>query len=376
MLSQRSGLTSIALTCDIFCRVVDNYGDIGVTWRLARQLNCEHGLSVRLIVDDLASFERLAPAINTTSREQIMDGITIVEWRDPIELATPAALVIEAFGCDLPAAYVSAMVHQPIAPVWINLEYLSAEAWVESHHLLPSPHPTHALNKYFFFPGFTTKTGGLIRESSVRVPQDVADSSGNNAALRVFVFAYENCPAEALLRAMVAIEKPVRCRVSDGSVSDKLKHWCASQADNALKAAPVPEFEIAPFVPQAEFDRVLLEHDVLFVRGEDSLVRALWAAKPFVWHIYPQSEDAHWVKLNAFLDLYCQGLSGRAIAALRELWRAWNASDDAAIQPAWTDFFEHLTELRNHAASWSNRQSKLPDLASNLLSFYQKTSKI
>lgn len=369
-------LTSIALTCDIFCRVVDNYGDIGVTWRLARQLSREHGLSVRLIVDDLASFAKLAPAIDATVREQIIDGVTVVEWCAPIELTSPAALIIEAFGCDLPASYVSSMAHQPVAPVWLNLEYLSAETWVESHHLLPSPHPTHALNKYFFFPGFTTRTGGLIRESSVRVPQDVANSSGSNAALRVFVFAYENCPAEALLRAMAAMEKPVRCRVSDGSVSDKLKHWCASQADSALKAAPVAEFEIAPFVPQVEFDNVLLDHDVLFVRGEDSLVRALWAAKPFVWHIYQQSEDTHWVKLNAFLDLYCQGLSDPANAALRELWRAWNAGDDVAIEAAWTGFCAQLTELRRHAASWSSRQSELPDLASNLLSFYQKTSKI
>ncbi|MBY0444112.1 MAG: elongation factor P maturation arginine rhamnosyltransferase EarP, partial [Burkholderiales bacterium] len=36
---------------DIFCRVIDNYGDIGVCWRLARQLSFEHGFAVRLMVD-------------------------------------------------------------------------------------------------------------------------------------------------------------------------------------------------------------------------------------------------------------------------------------------------------------------------------------
>ena len=48
-----------SLSWDIFCTVVDNYGDIGVCWRLARQLAAEHGFAVRLWVDDLASFARL-----------------------------------------------------------------------------------------------------------------------------------------------------------------------------------------------------------------------------------------------------------------------------------------------------------------------------
>ncbi len=371
-----SGLTSTTLTCDIFCRVVDNYGDIGVTWRLARQLNLEHGLCVRLIVDDLASFVKLVPAIDATSREQVIDGVAVVEWLEPIELTTPAVLIIEAFGCDLPATYVSSMARQPIAPVWINLEYLSAEAWVESHHLLPSPHTLHPLTKYFFFPGFTEKTGGLIRENDLPVSRDAAIQPDADATLSVFIFAYENCPVEALVLAMGKMGPALRCHVSEGKVADKLTHWCAYQAKNASEAAPVLEFDVVPFVPQVAFDNLLQKHDVLFVRGEDSLVRALWAAKPFVWHIYPQSEDAHWVKLNAFLDLYCRDLPGAASEALRELWRAWNANDGAAIEAAWAGFYAQLAELRRYAKAWSNRQSKLPDLARNLLSFYQKTSKI
>ena len=39
---------------DVFCRVVDNYGDAAVCWRLARQLADEHGARVRLWIDLLA----------------------------------------------------------------------------------------------------------------------------------------------------------------------------------------------------------------------------------------------------------------------------------------------------------------------------------
>ena len=44
------------LAWDIFCTVIDNYGDIGICWRLARQLRVDDGQRVRLWVDDLTSF--------------------------------------------------------------------------------------------------------------------------------------------------------------------------------------------------------------------------------------------------------------------------------------------------------------------------------
>ena len=64
-----------------------------------------------------------------------------------------------------------------------------------------------------------------------------------------------------------------------------------------------------------------------FVRGEDSLVRALWAGKPFVWQIYPQHDGAHWDKLTAFLD----GLSAPAVVRAWHLF--WNAADAAPCPP-------------------------------------------
>jgi len=126
---------------DIFCSVVDNYGDIGIAWRLARGLAGEHGLDVRLWVDDLNVFHRIWPAIDAAAAEQSCEGVTVCAWRTPFAAAAPAQVVIDAFGCSLPEAYLAAMSEQSPPPVWINLEYLSAEPWVAEHHGLPSPHP-------------------------------------------------------------------------------------------------------------------------------------------------------------------------------------------------------------------------------------------
>ena len=261
-------------------------------------------------------------------------------------------------------------------PVWANLEYLSAEPWAAQHHLLPSPHPTLALTKYFFFPGFGRNTGGLIRERGLFAARDSFRQASSDEVLRVLLFGYSNAPAEALFKAIESTESAAICTVMDGPLASKLKYWRASQAENRPEALPVLEFNIAPFTPQQEFDRLLWRHDVLFVRGEDSFVRAQFAARPFVWHIYPQKYEAHAVKLSAFLDIYCRGLDAESEKTIRQLWHAWNSLDGPAIGPAWNDFLKQLPILRTHAMKWAETLGEMPDLASNLLSFFRKNTKI
>jgi hypothetical protein len=152
---------------DIFCTVIDNYGDIGIAWRLARGLAREHGLDVRLWVDDLQAFRHIWPAIDPSADAQSCEGVTVCAWRTPFGAPEPAQVVIDAFGCALPDAYLDAMSAQSPPPVWINLEYLSAEPWVAEHHGLPSPHPRLPLTRYFFFPGYTADTGGLLAEADL-----------------------------------------------------------------------------------------------------------------------------------------------------------------------------------------------------------------
>src|SRR5436190_18143119 len=124
---------------DIFCKVVDNFGDAGVSWRLARQLVREHDIAVTLWIDALASLAKIAPDVDRVRDDQVHAGVRIRAWTEPFCHFDLPDVVIEAFGCGLPQAYLDAMVAAPRPPVWINLEYLSAEPWVESAHGLPSP---------------------------------------------------------------------------------------------------------------------------------------------------------------------------------------------------------------------------------------------
>ena len=330
-------------------------------------------MQVCLIVDNLGSFSRIEPAIDIASERQQISGVTIISWGTACDVI-PAELVIEAFAVNLPERYIAAMATKPITPVWINLEYLSAESWVGEHHLLPSPHSKLPLTKYFFFPGFRHNTGGTIRERTLLAERAAVTFSNRTNKFRVFLFAYQNAAAGNLLQAIAQarVGEDLRCTVPEGTLATNLQSGGRIVDDMANALA----IDVIPFVTQQALDPLLWQHDVLFVRGEDSFVRAQWAAKPFVWQIYPQSDDAHWVKLNAFLDLYCDGLDDQAASAIREIWRAWNAEDCANIAAAWQQFMVYLPALQAHAIAWSGKLASMPDLAANLLSFYQKTSKI
>ena len=153
---------------DVFCRVVDNLGDVGVSWRLARILAREHGKRVRLWVDDLTVLSLLRPEIDPARERQVLEGVEVALLRDAVPDAEIADVVVETFGCDPPPEYVEAMARRARRPRWINLEYLSAEDWVEGSHALPSPNPRLPLVKHYFFPGFTPRTGGLLREGGRR----------------------------------------------------------------------------------------------------------------------------------------------------------------------------------------------------------------
>jgi uncharacterized repeat protein (TIGR03837 family) len=124
---------------------------------------------------------------------------------------------------------------------------------------------------------------------------------------------------------------------------------------------------IIPFVSQDRYDELLWACDLNFVRGEDSFVRAQWAARPFVWQIYPQDEDAHWIKLTAFLDRYQADLDPAAAQALRGLWEAWNSGEGLAT--AWPAFRARRPAIEAGARDWSARLAAMQDLAAALSDF-------
>lgn len=341
-----------------------------MTWRLAHQLANEFNVATRLFVDDLASLAKLVPDLDSRQRAQKLSLVDVHRWPDEDATLIPAGCVIEAFQCALPTGYVHAMAQLNPAPVWLNLDYLSAESWVAEHHLLPSPHPQLSLTKFFFFPGFETSTGGLLREHDLFLRRNSASQRRNPDELHVLIFAYQNRALPALIAAMQSSASTTILTLPEGKLTDQYLPSNANRAAGDLKIIT------QPFVPQTEFDELLWANDICVVRGEDSFVRAQWAAKPFVWHIYPQSDGAHWNKLTAFLDRYCVGLSSDCEAAVRELWRAWNAEDVGAIQSAWGGFLAHRTALDAHAWDWAEQLAKQTDLATNLVTFVEKSAKI
>ncbi len=149
--------TDRAASLAIFCKVVDNYGDIGICWRLARQLSGEHGVAVTLWVDDLPSFQRICPEVDVAAEAQHVSGVTVRHWRGqdgafaPADIADIADIVIEFFACDIPPGYIAAMAQCAPQPVWLNLEGLTAEEWVEGCHALTSP---RRHDQAFLLPGF------------------------------------------------------------------------------------------------------------------------------------------------------------------------------------------------------------------------------
>ena len=382
---------------DIFCKVIDNYGDIGITWRLARQLADEHGLAPRLWVDELESLERLCTAVDATLDAQTISGVELRRWNADADSAQPGDVVVEAFACELPETYQRSMAMKKRMPAWINLDYLSAEDWVSGCHGLPSKHPHLPLTKYFFFPGFSRDTGGLLRERNLL---DTRDAFQGNAAARrgfwtrlgvpkrqrnewrVSLFCYANAPVPELLKGLSAHPHPVRLIVTQGPAAIQVADWfgCSSTPGTEADLGNLG-VSFIPFVEQSDYDHVLWGCDLNFVRGEDSFVRGQWAGRPVVWHIYPQADGAHEPKLAGFTRRYVHGLHEPRRLAVERFTRVWNGlavatSHDAPFEAQfaefWRAFAANQSALRLHAEEWAWKLAEQPDLAAQLVEFVEK----
>jgi uncharacterized repeat protein (TIGR03837 family) len=345
---------------DVFCRVVDNHGDIGVCSRLAREL-AARGHRVRLAVDDASALAWMAPGGTP--------GVRVVGWDDTAQLE-PGEVVIEAFGCNPPEPFVARM-HRTPAPVWINLEYLSAERHAETHHGLPSPQlagPGAGLGKWFYYPGFTAATGGLLREQGLQAEQAAFDRAhwleSQRIALRcgervVSLFCYANAALPQLLRELAG--SPTLLLATPGHATHQVRDALGDSMQlRELRAHPLPHLS------QGDYDRLLWASDLNLVRGEDSFVRAQWAGRPFLWQIYAQDDGAHAVKLRAFLALHLRDATPELGAALHGLSEAWNG-----LGP-WPQRLPLGDDWESHAAHWRSTLWAQPDLVTRLLGFVEE----
>lgn len=375
---------------DIFCRVIDNFGDIGVCWRLSADL-AARGHSVRLWVDDASALQWMAPG----ALEGRWPGVAVNAWENccqPEVLSRTACadVWIETFGCELPEAFVAHFAQlsegasiksgQPVAsqiPVWLNLEYLSAEAYVERSHGLPSPimgGPAKGWTKYFFYPGFSARTGGLLREQRLKGGILQSDATQRSAFFHdlgiswegervISLFCYEPPLLKDLLNLFATSEQPVSLLVTQGRAARAVQEVLGTQTQSGKL-----QIRYLPFLTQVTYDTLLACCDVNFVRGEDSVLRAIWAGKPFVWHIYPQHDLAHSAKLEAFLD---QMQFGGDVCTLH---RAWNGLPGAQQHASGLLLLQALPsdEWQSEVHAASQRLFKMDDLTTNLLEFVQK----
>ncbi len=337
---------------DVFCRVIDNYGDIGVCWRLAADL-ASRGVQVRLWIDDARPLAWMAPGGKP--------GVEVLPWSNAMAAESSGDVVIEAFGCNPPDEFVQRMAAAATPPLWINVEYLSAEPEVARLHGMPSPQtmgPGAGLMKWFYYPGFDTHTGGLIREQAL-IPQirafdrtiwlaaqGILPMAGERL---VSVFCYPAAPLASLPRWIGA--QPTLLLLAPGVAVPPLPAgWRAQQL---------------PWLPQPDYDRLLWACDLNLVRGEDSFVRAQWAGVPFLWQIYPQDDRAHIAKLDAFVDRFAAGAPCALSAHIRALHQGWNgleaapteAHDPAGAVALWSDW----------CVNWRDRLLCQPDFTTGLM---------
>jgi uncharacterized repeat protein (TIGR03837 family) len=355
---------------DIFCKVIDNHGDIGVCWRLCADL-ATRGQQVRLWVDDASALTWMAP--------QGRAGVEVLPWSFDtlvhLQTTARADVVIEAFGCELAPEWIAHFAHpEHRPPVWINLEYLSAEAYVERCHGLASPilhGPGLGLTKTFFYPGFTPATGGLLREADLEQRQAAFDRDAWLAQLGIdaagqrliSLFCYEPPALGALLEQLIAGPQPTQLLVTAGRAQAAVRALL-KQTENTTAPLKLGALTLhwLNHLSQRDYDHLLWACDLNFVRGEDSLVRAVWAAKPFIWNIYPQTDEAHHAKLDAFLEML------QAPPSLREFHRVWNAVSSAPL-PAL-----ELGSWGETAVAARRRLQQQQNLAQQLLQFVGKNS--
>lgn len=347
---------------DVFCRVIDYHGDLGVCWRLCADL-ASRGEAVRLWVDDASALAWMAPGGRS--------GIDLVAWTDAPPDLEPGDVIVETFGCDPPPRFVERMAARRPAPPWIDLEYLSAEPYVERSHGLASPVTLSGgatLARRFFFPGFTERTGGLLREPDLLACHARLDAAAWLAARGlapgagervVSLFCYANPALPALLERLSA--QPTLLLATPGPATEQVR--AALGPNLRLGALRV---HCLPWLDQSDYDCLLRACNINFVRGEDSFVRAQWAGRPFVWQAYPQRDGAHRAKLLAFLDHLLATAAPELARPLQALMLAWNGL--APLPQA----LPAAGAWQAHCAAWRDRLAAQPDLTTQLLGFVAK----
>ena len=363
---------------DIFCAVVDNYGDAGVCLHLARSL-AKDGHQVRLFCDEMQVLNTIVD-----QEDHQLTNLSLLAWTKPLKNYRPYSIVINAFCCDFDEGVKAGLSQHP-GYILLNLDYLSAEDWVESYHTTSAY--MNGLEGFFICPGFTPYTAGLnIDKDFVARCITTLNQAGtlfwhqqrhqNPSELTpklsllpdqeqvVSLFSYQNPALEPIIQSLKNKTTPTHLKVFSGLALDNLNKIIHHQlkVGDTLKLRKSLTIEVLPMLQHHQYDEILLTSTLNIVRGEDSIVRAMHTGKPFLWQIYPQKESTHIVKLEAFLD-YMSKVVLKIWDNWHQLLREYKSADlplaieqDTNDNVSLTDIKELLKQDPSPAASWLRQE--------------------
>lgn len=365
------------ISVDLFCSVIDNYGDIGVCYRLARELSRNHKF-VSLYVDDLQALRTIEPSfpLNAT-KYQLSPSIIIKYWSKVCEDYTPADVIIECFACNLDESYIKKMTSRTL---WINLEYLSAESWIEGCHKLPS-FQNNGVNKYFFFPGFTNKTGGLnFEENYPLITYDYARHKVQELLqlpvssidrFTVQIFTYETPQLFPLLSAILKHHPDTIFLLPEGRSTKYLLETRASDTKKIQAMYPNALWHVFPMQQQEAYSYIIKACDLNVVRGEDSISQAVINGRPFLWHIYQQKDNIHLDKLRAFTELFTQNTPPKLRSIIEQAFLALDnsSSNTCSASVIFNEFMIEYCQIFGLCKTWSESLIQNNSLGRNLSEF-------
>lgn len=382
-------------TLDIFCEIIDNYGDIGVVYRTAKELQKIFPESkIRVFLNRLDEFKKINSQVIDLPSQNI-DGIEYITFdylRDNANKLLTAQVIIEAFGCQIPEEYIE--IAYDNSELLINLEYLSAEDWIEDFHLQSSPLGRGKLKKVFFMPGFTEKSGGVIADSNYleriqRVLENkefyekkyLSDIEDRENKIIGTLFSYEK-NFTPLLEDLKKLDKDVVILAMGEKTQDSLrkilKNFSIEDFRNSLKYGKI-EIRFLNFLNQEEYEELINIVDFNFVRGEDSFIRAVLTGKPYMWHIYCQEEYAHMDKIEGFLDKYRRVIENFSdedfLLNMEKFFKDYNFRKENSLElgkESYLYFFENLAKIEKYNTIFRDFLIQKCNLINKLKDFIEK----
>ena len=382
-------------TLDIFCEIIDNYGDIGVVYRTAKELQKIFPESkIRVFLNRLDEFKKINSQVIDLPSQNI-DGIEYITFdylRDNANELLTAQVIIEAFGCQIPKEYME--IAYDNSELLINLEYLSAEDWIEDFHLQSSPLGRGKLKKVFFMPGFTEKSGGVIADSNYleriqRVLENkefyekkyLSDIEDRENKIVGTLFSYEK-NFTPLLEDLKKLDKDVVILAMGEKTQDSLrkilKNFSIEDFRNSLKYGKI-EIKFLNFLNQEEYEELINIVDFNFVRGEDSFIRAVLTGKPYMWHIYCQEEYAHMDKIEGFLDKYRRVIENFSdedfLLNMEKFFKDYNFRKENSLElgkESYLYFFENLAKIEKYNTIFRDFLIQKCNLINKLKDFIEK----